>query len=392
MIPLLRRIAEATGEPQALGRLASTLGLVDPGEAETLLRSIYHQASTSSDHSLASAAAGALVTLLQDQGRLRDALALADQQIEHTCQAGLGAWTQLGDYIRRLQILGQLGYHDKVLTDLSALRARMAQISHQPASNDFVEPWSVRETILGTGRSSALALRRWQQALDLTTEIITSERKRGATPHDTARTRFTCYGPLLNLGRLTEAEQLLCDCQNVFETASDIPMLGMVYGARADLEGKRGHVQDAVELQRSALRLSYIHPNPRDIAVSHHNLASCLSRVLMGNSADQHAHRLAAALLYHFTGDTHHFTVTLRVLATELRGNSPGPDAPPLPTTLSEVIGLVETGEGVRFSTLLTDLCPDPDAAERALADLLATAATLPDQPPEDTPDPGQDS
>lgn len=40
IVPLLRRITEVTGDAH-LGVLASVLRLVDPGEAETLLRRVY---------------------------------------------------------------------------------------------------------------------------------------------------------------------------------------------------------------------------------------------------------------------------------------------------------------------------------------------------------------
>ena len=192
------------------------------------------------------------------------------------------------------------------------------------------------------------------------------------------------YGPLLELGCLTEADQLLRDCQDVFETVGDVQTLGRVYGARANLENMRGHLQDAVELERSALRLLYVHADPRDIATGHQNLAHDLSRAPTGNRAERRAHRLAAALLGHLTGDTHHLTSRLRVLAADLRRETEHPDTPALPTTVSEVTGLVDAGDGVRFGELRTALCSDPDTADQALIDLLATAATLPDQPAED--------
>jgi len=52
---------------------------------------------------------------------------------------------------------------------------------------------------------------------------------------------------------------------------------------------------------------------------------------------------------------------------------------------LLEVVHLVDAGEGVHFGDLVATVCPDPDTAARALADLLVTAADLPDQPPEAT-------
>lgn len=285
VIPSLRRIAEVTGEPDDLRKLAAPLTLMDPREAETLLRRAYDQATTRSDHRLTSAVASDLILLLRKQGRLREALTLVDSMIEHTCQAGLGAWTQLSDQGQRLQLLSLLGDHKQVLTDLPALRDRMAKLPDQSAGNDRVNPWNVREAILDTGRHSALALSRWQQALDLANEVTNIERRRGASTHETSRTRFSCYGPLLGLGRQAEAEQVLRECQEVFETVDDITMLAMVYSARAALESRRGNFRDALTLQRSALRLHYVSLEPCSIAVSHHNLASYLD-CTTGTSAE----------------------------------------------------------------------------------------------------------
>ncbi|MCA1672209.1 MAG: AAA family ATPase, partial [Actinobacteria bacterium] len=336
VIPPLRRIAEATGQLRDLRVLASALSEVNPAKAQTLLRRVYDQARTAGDHHLASAAASDLVSLLRDQGRPREALTLIDQKIELNRLAGLGPWTQLGDQGQRLQILGLQGQHEQLLTELPVLRGRMVELPDERADNDPVDPWNVQETILITGLIAAVALGRWVQALDLNNEIITIMRRRGVSPHEMARTRFSDYGPLLGLGRQTEAAQLLGECQDVFHNAGDITMLGGVYGARADLEYNRGRLRDAVELQRTALRLRYVRPNPRDIATGHHNLAYYLSRAPTGNRAEQRAHRLAAALVFHLIGDVHHRTDALRALATELRHETEHPDAPALPTTVSE--------------------------------------------------------
>lgn len=93
--------------------------------------------------------------------------------------------------------------------------------------------------------------------------------------------------------------------------------------------------------------------------------------------AEQRAHHLAAALLRYLTDDNHKLTVTLRALATELRRGTEHPDASALPTTLTEVTDLVDAGDGVRFGDVVAALCADPETAEQALTDLLATAATL---------------
>jgi hypothetical protein len=87
VMPLLRRIAEATSAAKDIVVLGAALRKLDPGEAETLLRRAYDQAAASGEHTLASTTIGELVTLLRDQGRLGEALALAEVKIQHTTQA-----------------------------------------------------------------------------------------------------------------------------------------------------------------------------------------------------------------------------------------------------------------------------------------------------------------
>jgi hypothetical protein len=379
VLALLRRIAEATGALKDLIVLGAALRKVDPGEAETLLRRAYDQASTDGEYQLASTTAGDLVTLLRDQGKLREALTLASQKIEHTNRAGFGFWTQLSDQGRRLQILNLLGHHEQVLLDLPALRAQIAELPDQRAGNDRVNPWNAREGILDIGRLSAVALELWEDALDLNDEITSTKQRRGASPHEIASTRVNDYIPLLHLGRLTDVDQLLRDCQDTFDTAGDITQLAVVYGARADLEDKRDHPMDAVDLQRTSLRLRYVHPDPREIPTAHHHLANYLSRV-SGNPAEQRAHRLTATLLNHLTDNTPELTQTLMTLASELRSDTSRPNAPTLPTTLPEITHLVDANDGARFGDLLVTLCPDPTTAEHALANLLTTATISADQ------------
>jgi tetratricopeptide (TPR) repeat protein len=379
VIPLLRRIAKVTGALKDLAVLGAAVRRVDPGEAEILLRRAYQQATSHGEYPLASTTAGELVSLLRDQGRLPEALTMASQKIEHTSQAGFGLWTQLSDQGRWLQILNLLGHHEQVLSDLPALCTQMADLPDQRAHNDRVNPRHVRESILDIARSSAVALQRWDEALELNDEILSTKRRRGASPHDIACSRFNDYLPLLHLDRLADIDQLLRDCQDTFTTAGDTTHLAMAYGARADLEDKRDHPAKAVDLQRSSLRLCYVHPDPREISTAHYKLANYLSHAA-GNHAEQRAHRITAALLNHFTGDTRELTRTLGMLASEHRSDTNGSAAPTLPTTLTEIVGLVDAGNGIYFGNLVATLCPDSATAEQALADLLATIGISEDQ------------
>lgn len=197
---------------------------------------------------------------------------------------------------------------------MPALRAQMADLPDQRADNDRVNPWNVREGVLDVGRVSAVALERWDEALDLNKEITSTRRRRGASPHEIASAWFNDYVPLLRLDRLADVDHLLSDCQDVFDTAGDMTQLAVVYGARADLEDKRDHPVEAVDLQRISLRLYYIRPDPCEISTAHHNLANYLSRAA-GSPAEQRAHRLTASLLNHLSGNTPELTRTLGGMA-----------------------------------------------------------------------------
>jgi tetratricopeptide (TPR) repeat protein len=275
-----------------------------------------------------------------------------------------------------------MGEHEQVLAETAGLRTRMGELPGRPAGDESASPWNAREVILGTGHSSALALGRWQQCLDLNAEILASQQQRGAGVHELTRFRFNDAGPLIRLGRLAEAGELLRACQQVFEDHRDTSRLAQVLSTRADLENALGHRDAAAAFEQTAIRLRYARPEPRDIAISHHNLASYL-RVAGGDPAAQRAHRLAAALIRQLAGMAHDLARTLRELAAEIRAApaaGAGSGAGQLPATLAEVIQVAGQTDGVRLGDLITALEPDPEAAEDALGQILRAAAELPPQ------------
>jgi tetratricopeptide (TPR) repeat protein len=381
VLPSLRRIAAATGKPEDAGRLARVLAGVDAVEAERLLRGAMDAAAGTGDYLVASAAAGDLFNLLMMAGRLTEALAVADRQAEFTRRAGLGPWTRLADQGQRLQVLGRMGEHARVLGEIETLLAAMAELPARRGANDPAIPWNVREFILNTGHDSALAMGDLQRCLGLNAEIAASMRQRGAGEHEVTGIRYNDAGPLIRLGRLAEAGRLLAECQRVFEDHANAPMLARVLSTRASLEDELGHRQAAADLQRVALRLRYPRLEPRGIAVGHHNLANYLG-LLGGDRAGQRAHRLAAALIRQLSGMAHDLAGTVRVLAAELRDGDP---AARLPATVAQVVAAAELTEGVRLGALLAALQPDPQAVEEALAEILRAAAESP--PREGEPD-----
>lgn len=275
-----------------------------------------------------------------------------------------------------------MGEHGQVLAEIEELRAAMAALPDRPDANETAHPWNVREMILSTGHTSALATGEWTRCLELTAEITASKRQRGARTHEVTRTLFNDAGPLIRLRRLEDAERLLAECQRVFEKYADPNRLARVLGTRADLEAELGHQQAAVELGRTALRLCYVRPDPRDIATSHYNLANYLGR-LGEDQEGQRAHRLAGALICRLAGMAHTLARTVSDLAGELRADG-GVDVS-LPSTVTRVVAVAERTEGVRLAALLAALQPDPAMVEAALAEILQAATAL---PPEDEPDP----
>ena len=174
----------------------------------------------------------------------------------------------------------------------------MPEQSDQP---EVALPFNVRENILDTGRSAALQLGRWEDTFALNAELLGSKEHRGASAFEMARNRFNDYFPLLRLGRIAEARSLLLDCREIFEREYYTEGLGKVLSALADVEDKAGHGQDAIDLERNALRYKYLAGEVEAIAVSHQNLGNYLAR----HAADHPhalAHHLAASLLRSLTG------------------------------------------------------------------------------------------
>jgi tetratricopeptide (TPR) repeat protein len=377
VLPALRAVASAIRKPEVLGILASALRRVDPAEAETLLRDALTQAIGAGNFRTASNISGDLANLLRARGRLREALDVTGQQAGYARQAGLGPWTQLADQGQRLQILGQMGEHRQVLEQIQALRTAMDKLPATKAANEAVNPWNVREATLGTGRSSALALGEWQQALDLNAAALASKRARGAGTYEIARFLYNDAGPLLRLGRLKEAEQILINCQQVYEDHGDLAGLAKVLTVRADLEDERGNLAAALGFQQAAIRFNYARPEPWDIAISHYNLANYLAAA-GSDPAEQRAHRLAAALLFQLSGMSHRLAGVIGTLAGELPRDSVGQR---LPITLEEVIAVAEQTEGAHLGQLITALQPDARAAASALSQILQTASATEPEP-----------
>jgi hypothetical protein len=214
--------------------------------------------------------------------------------------------------------------------------------------------------VIDTGHSAAKNTERWEQALALNAEVLGVKEGRGAGALELARARFNYYFPLLRLGRRQDCYELLQGCRAVFEAEHDIPNLGKVYSALADLQDTTGDREAAVGFEQVALRFRYQAGQPEACAISHNNLANDLQHSC-SDPAGFLAHRLAAAATYIQIGSGFLGT-TIRNLANE--------DLPAEPPTFETIADRVEQVEGVRFRALFAALpatYPDGDAAIAAV-------------------------
>jgi hypothetical protein len=378
VLPLLRRIAQATkGSDRELsdtGVLASVLRLVEPDAAEPQLREVLEQAVAQQRFDVATAAAGELVNLLGDAGRLQQALAQAEQLPDLTRRAGFGPWTQLLGPAMRLRLLAAMGRNEEVLVEVQTLLAEMDSLPERSDQEERVDPWNVREGTLSTGRNAAADLLRSQEALAFNADLLRSMQGRGATNLEVARAQFNDYGPLLRLGELDAAERLLEAGREVFQAEGDLDLLGKTLSALADLEARRGQPGEAVRLEQTALRYKYAAADPEAIAGSHYNLANFL-RLAGGDPAGVLAHRLAAALIW--------YQMISGWLSSALDGldrdlASAG-DPAPLPGSFAELCERVGQVEGVRLAELAARLPRGQASDDQALVELVQLARMPPE-------------
>jgi uncharacterized protein with von Willebrand factor type A (vWA) domain len=330
------------------------------GEAEPALRRIIAEAVAAGDYGSASTAAGDLLNLLMFTGRLQEALQSAEEKAAYSAKAGRGPWRRLLDEGQRLQVLNAMGRYLEVLERVEALRPELATLPAPDESDGAINPRNVREVLLDTGRSAAMRADRWEQALALNAEGLKVTEGRGAGVLELARARFNDYFPLLRLGRHQDCYDLLQECRAVFEAEHDIPRLGKVYSALADLQDKTGDRGAAVGFEQVALRFKYQAGQPEACAISHHKLANYLKRS-GSDAAGVLAHRLAAAAAY--------IQIGFGLLEGTIR-NLANVHLPAEPPAFATVADRVEQVEGVRFRALFAALpptYPDGDAAIAAV-------------------------
>lgn len=350
--PLATAVAAARGTgigQQVAHTHASALAILHPDEATIELRRLLDAAVAGAEFGEASIIASDLISLYRDSGLLEQALALAEIKSDYTARANFGPWTRLGDDVQRQQILFSMGHYQEVLDAVEQHREEMVSLADQADDNEIEMPWNVREMSLNIGALAARQLGLWQLSLDLNTENNASERARGVPVLRQARTIFNNIAPLFELGRVSEAAELVQWCRRVFLRENDVSMLGTTLSAQGAIEMSRSHPERAVILETDALRLKYLALDPEGIEFGHSNLAGYLD-ASGGDPRKALAHRLAAAVVGFQTGSPNDYRLA---------------DVPP-GLSFAEVDSILGEIDGVHLADLVARLpqrAPDGQAA-----------------------------
>lgn len=360
-------------EPSTANMLTMVMQKIDPTSVEAHTRDGLVDAVARSDYREATALGARLIDIYRASAQLQEALVLADQTNVYCRQAGLGPRTQIFHELQRLQVLLQMGNARSVLSEIQQLRDRIRNVAEAPGPDESVEPWVVRELLLETGRSAALQLSRWADALDFSADLVASLQARRTPANDIAQAKFGDYDALLGLGRINEALEILLSCRQAFQDAGDITMLGKTFGALADVEDERGRGDTAISMQRDALRYAYLSGETKDIAVSYQHFGLYLHRASQPALALALASHLAAALICALTDIRPRYDP---VLHAAINLHELGADAVP-PGDVAELCRQVGDIPGTDLPRLIATLSPVPDTAERALHELIAQAQAL---------------
>jgi tetratricopeptide (TPR) repeat protein len=376
ILPRMRRVVEATTgtgneltDRGLLARLLAEAGRTQDAEQE--LRAVIERAVRRGEFETASVCSGDLAYLLQDVGRYYEALRVVQQKAEYTKRAGRGPWTQLANEGWRLQILVRRGENEAVLRRVTELHELMKTLPDPAGPNESIPIWNVRETVLDIGRSAALRLREWQQALDFSDEIQQSERERGASLLELTKTAYNNSGPLLRLNRHREVGKLLRHCRDVFERENYVEGLGAVFSSLAALENELGHPETARYFEETALRYGYTQGNPESAAISHSNLPTYIKKS-RGTGREGPAHGLAAVLIGLAMGSGYADRWSA-ALVRNLRDAGPEGRAA-LPADFEALCTTVEKVEGARFREMIERLAGGAAECDELFRQVVATA------------------
>ncbi|WP_159398258.1 CHAT domain-containing protein [Streptomyces aureocirculatus] len=377
--PLMRRLAvqhlTGGGGQRLSAAHTRVMRLINPEQAAAQTRRTLERARAAKDYEVAAGATGRLIESAVRAGRIQDALALAEEQIQYVRRAGFGGWERCRSEVNRVHVLANSQHVEQALTEAADLIERMRPLPRGSRDAESASWWAVWEELLDTAQRAAVRVGRWEQALTYNAELCASKEARGAPLTDLVQARHGAYMPLLELGRTDAALSLVDASRQIAERLGDPFVLADVFGALGNIEDARGHGDVAIDRARDCLRYAYRAQVPHTIAIGHVNIGTYL-KVHARDGTAAVAHHLAAVLLGRLTGGV---TSDAGIaIAGDLYEFGPELELPGSPEALCERVGQVP---GVDLLPVLRQLAPGPATLSGLLESVIEEARQQVEQP-----------
>ena len=307
IIAELRAIADQVPSGQSRWHLRTNLAdaLRRSGQPDQAL-TLYQQAAAAAEASEHWADVGWIcgnwANALGDVGQLAAAKAMHQRSARAEQQEGAPLVRVIGSELEALRIDVMQGAAAQALPEIEQRLETVRQWWQRqqagerlPEAPDVVDLGRAFVAGLDIAHEANHQLQQWQLDLELLQESEQVERTLGESEHQLVRNRFNQYGPLLRLGQVAAAQQLLEDCLDTFRQAGDLTMQTRCLSALADVWDERGDTAQALALERQSLAVKNQLPVPDDRASSHHNLSTDLHQSDQPEAAAQHQ---LAAIVY----------------------------------------------------------------------------------------------
>jgi tetratricopeptide (TPR) repeat protein len=261
---------------------------------------------------------------LGDVGQLDRAKAMRLRGAEAEQKAGRARVHAIGSELEALRIDVRQGKAREALPEIEARLQEVRGWWQRHRAGEAV-PDAPDPVFLGRALVSGLdiaqyanrQLKRWEACLALLEEQEHSQREMGESKHEQYWTRYNQYGPLIELGRLDDAQRVVEECLAVFREADDLYGQAKALYALASIWNERGDIEQAIALGRQALSVCNRLPDPSDRAISHHNLAVYYGKA--GRAEDEARHRLAAGVYLLVSTRHDHLATWLHNLSIRVR-------------------------------------------------------------------------
>jgi len=282
-----------------------------PDQSLALYEQAVVEAETAENWSDVGWICGNWAAALGDVGQLDMAKATYLRCVEAYRKTGAPKVQIFGNELEAFRIDVYQGKAQEVLPDIEARLNEVRGWWQRHKAGESV-PNAPDPVVLGRALVSGLdiakmaneQLEHWEACLSLLKENEQTKREIRESKHAMYRTRFNKYFPLMKLGRLDEAQQILEECLSVDREFGDLGGQASDLSSLADIWDERGDIEQAIALQRHGLSIFNQLPDPSYRAVSHGNLSNYLETV--GKIEDSAKH-LLSAIIYELIIKRHDF-------------------------------------------------------------------------------------